>query len=137
MQVVRSQWERFFNGSYIDNAYPGNWIMCKWDSLAWNWQINLHNGLWWLDSALVSRMIFGDQSEWPDSCSFTDCDTVPDTPNKEDLANYGYHSGEPHMNDIKTADVWRTNITESNDEYAKYCKNVRKWKYRPNRDNLW
>jgi hypothetical protein len=137
LQIYRTIWETTFDSTQHQREYPRTFQICKWDSLAWNWQINIKNGKWIFGEAMPSKM-FGDQKDFPDSCSYADCDSVPDTANQEDLENYGYHAGAPKMKRIKTTADWKKYINNPTDpddiKFAKYIRLVRRYRYR---GNLW
>jgi hypothetical protein len=137
MQIYRTVWETTFDSSYHDWGYPQTFRVCKWDSLAWNWKICIENGKWIFEQAMPAKMT-PDQDLFPDSCSYANCDSVPDIANKEDLANYGYHASEQDMWRIKSQENWNTYInnpiTPRDREQANYIKWVRRYKYR---GNLW
>jgi hypothetical protein len=137
MQIFRTEWEAVFDSSYVDPGYPMTFRVCRWDSLAWNWKICIENGRWIFEEAMPAKMVPA-QEEFPESCSYADCDSVPDTANQEDLANYGYHAGEGNMRRIKSQALWETYINSPADtaeiERANYIKWVRRYKYR---GNLW
>ncbi len=132
MQLNRHVLEKVFNGSY-DGSYPEGRFYCEWDSLTWNWKLNIFNAKWWTEAALCSVMT-DTQKLWPDSCSYTNCDSLPRKANKEDLSNYGYHAGETRMKKITTDDKWKEYILEGTDDFADYARKVRRWKYN---GNLW
>jgi len=131
MQMNRYWLEKVFNGSY-DGGYPVGRFYCSWDSLIWNWQLNIFNAKWWIEQALYEKMT-ETQKGWPDSCSFLECGSVPTEPNKEDLSNYGYHSGESVMRTLNDDDAWYQKIFKPKgyleEDFAKYAKLVRKWRY--------
>jgi hypothetical protein len=112
-------------------------IMLIGGGLEWSWKVNITNGIWILDSAMLKDMT-NDQRQFPDSCSFGRCDSVPDSTNQEDLANYGYHAGGPKMRRITSQALWDTYINNPTGkletERADYVKMVRRYKYR---GNLW
>ena len=137
MQIYRSTWENTFDTTGHHTDYPYTFIIGNWDSLAWNWKINIDNGKWIFQEAMPHKFTKS-QKEYPDSCSYANCDSVPDIANKEDLANYGYHAGEFNMRRITSQDLWKDYINTPTDtleiERANYIKMVRRYKYR---GNLW
>jgi len=137
MQIYRDTWESTFDSSAHQGEYPQTFIVCGWDSLAWNWWINIDNGVWIFEEAMPHKMR-REQLIWPESCSYANCDSVPDQPNREDLSNYGYHAGETDMRAIYTTALWEKKInnpkTTEDIEQANYIKRVRRYKYR---GNLW
>jgi hypothetical protein len=136
MQINRRVWRSTFDGSRMDTYPPGRYY-ASWDSLAWSWKVSIINGTWILDSAIVSEMT-SQQRAFPDSCSYANCDSIPDTTNKEDLANYGYHAGGSKMTRLNSQSNWNIYIfhpkTDLDIDYAEYCKLVRRIRYR---GNLW
>ncbi len=137
MQMNRRWLGPVFEDTINYEHYPEGRIYCSWDSLTWNWKLNIFNAKWWILSALTYDLR-GEQPTWPDSCPYSLCDSVPKTPNKEDLTNYGYHSGEPGMWALEDAELWHSKIFEPKTlleiDWANYVKNVRRWKYN---GNLW
>ena len=137
MQIFRTIWETTFDTTEHWGEYPATFTICSWDSLAWNWRICIDNGRWILNDAMPFKMR-EEQKEWPDSCSFADCDSVPTIANKEDLSNYGYHAGETRMRALKNQEIWDKKIfhpeTLLEIDFADYVKMVRRYKYR---GNLW
>ena len=137
MQIFRTTWENTFLGISGVNHYPAVRIYAKWDSVAWNWKTNIADGRWIFEEAMPHVMT-AQQQQFPDSCSFADCDSVPDTANQEDLANYGYHAGEGNMRRITSQKLWNGYINNPPDsseiERANYIKWVRRYKYR---GHLW
>jgi hypothetical protein len=137
MQMNRYWLAPVFEDTIQYEYYPAGRVYCLWDSLSWNWILNIYNAQWWVDSALSSNLQ-GDQPTWPDSCPYSICDSIPREPNKEDLTNYGYHSGEPGMWAITSELLWDRIIfsprTLLEADWANYCINVRRWKYN---GNLW
>jgi hypothetical protein len=138
MQIYRTTWEKVFNGSY-QGGYPQTFRRCLWDSLAWNWKVCIENGRWIFEDAMPAKML-PPQHAFPDSCSYANCDSVPDIANEENLANYGYHAGEGNMQRIISQATWNTYINNPDPtkpkevDRANYVKWVRRYKYR---GNLW
>lgn len=135
MQIYRvfdtlgiSGWEPFFNAPA---HLPAGYIQVSWDSLAWNWNINIYNGIYIHDVYMPAKFT-PQQHLFPDSCSFTVCDTFPAQKNKEDLKSYGYHRGENHMQRVITDEDWAEYIAKKSNqqEYHIYVQNVRKFRYR-------
>jgi hypothetical protein len=137
MQLYRTTWETVFDSSGHQGEYPQTFTVCRWDSLAWNWQLNIDNGSWIMTDAMPHKMTRS-QKMFPDSCSFADCDSVPTQPNKEDLSTYGFHAGEGNMRRLIDEVTWNTYIfnppTPLDADYADYVKLVRRYKYR---GDLW
>jgi hypothetical protein len=136
MQIWRTTWEGTIEGS-VAGHYPAVRHQAKWDSLAWSWKVNIEDGRWIFEEAMPYVMT-SQQKQFPDSCSYADCDSVPDIANQVDLATYGYHAGEGNMQRITTQKLWNgyiNNPTDSTEiERASYVKWVRRYKYR---GNLW
>ena len=137
MQIFRTVWETVFDSSAHQGEYPQTFTVCRWDSLAWNWQLNIDNASWIMTDAMPHKMTQSQQL-FPDSCKFADCDSVPTKPNKEDLSTYGFHAGEGNMRRLIDETTWNTYIfnppTLLDADYADYVKLVRRYKYR---GNLW
>jgi len=122
MQMLRKTWEKLFNGSYVGGDTTG-FLVCSWDSLAWNWAINIFNGRYvMVDMYHFINDLNNPQRSW-DSLYFPASDYSPDSTNKEDIAVYGYKWGSKEMRNIKTQDDWDDNVKK--DEYV---NNVRKFK---------
>jgi hypothetical protein len=137
MQLYRTTWETVFDSTGHQGEYPQTFTVCRWDSLTWNWQLNIDNGSWIMTDAMPHKMTESQQL-FPDSCSYADCDSVPSEPNKEDLTTYGFHAGEGNMRRLRDRITWNTYIfnppTPLDEDYADYVKLVRRYKYR---GDLW
>ncbi len=99
MQMIRTVWEPAFSRP---DYFPTGYFQVSWDSLTWNWQINVFNGkfIYWTDN--FARMT-PEQESWPLVCGLCDpADTIPLYPNKEDLSTYGYHEGAGAMRRINS-----------------------------------
>jgi len=129
MQITRRWWEAYFLNSppRIDDT---SYVRVKWDSLAWNWGICIRNGKFIHDVYMPNRFK-PEQKKFPDSCSYSECDTVPKKKNKEDLKTYAYYTNETMMREILTDDDWDEIIGKDPPatEEAKYVYNVRKYTY--------
>ncbi len=119
MQISRYWWENVFNGT-DDDGLPDSYFLCKWDSLAWNWTLNVNNGRYIYHDVNFKKMT-EKQKTW-DSLYFPQNDYTPDFTNREDLSSYGYHEGWPTMRFV-TADNWHERIWEHT-----YVVNIRKRK---------
>jgi len=132
MQIYRTantwSWQKHFS---VPNSKPDGYYQVTWDSLMWNWKINITNGIYIHDDYYPAK--FNEpQKNFPDSCAFVDCGTFPKKKNKADLRSYGYHAGEQDMGKIKTDDDWNEIICDIMPpirEDAKYVQLVRKYKY--------
>ncbi len=116
MQMLRKTWERTFNGSKYNPT--AGFDTCRWDSLSWNWKINIFNGnfIYFKDNFYYINDD-PEQSNWDSLC--TECEESDSTskhPNKEDLAVYGYTWGAPAMGKVDTLN-WDTKV--KNDVYVK------------------
>jgi len=122
-------WENWFAPGAIHS--PVGYIVTPWDSMTWDWTINIYNGKYIHDIYMPAKFT-AEQRAFPESCSFTDCDTFPARKNKEDLKSYGYHRGENEMKKVKTDADWETYIADTlhQQEYSIYVQNVRKYAYR-------
>jgi hypothetical protein len=123
MQLVRGTWEDPFSDTlYIHQGYN----VCRWDSLEWNWQINIENGKFILftDNRLFMKP---EQAFWDSTCTQCDeSDSFPKYPNQEDLWVYGYKNGATQMRQL-TAKNWESRIEDN--ERGKYVRDVRGSKY--------
>jgi hypothetical protein len=126
MQIYRKVWETTFDSTAHIGEYPQTFIICRWDSLAWNWKINLFNGKW---IYFVDNFYHINQTNPPnpqrnwDSLYFPASDYTPDSTNKEDIVVYGYKEGATKMKKIKTQEDWDNNIVKND-----YVLNVRRFK---------
>jgi hypothetical protein len=94
MQIERTQFYKVFAGLVV---VPSGYSRCLWDSLAWNWKINIHNGKY-IFSPYNRYYMNGDQKTWDSVCvSCNPSDPVPRFPNREDLSSYGYNQGVTAM----------------------------------------
>lgn len=129
MQMLRKTWEATFNGNH--NNPTGGFDTCSWDSLAWNWKINIYNGkfIYFKDNFYY---INNDpvQSKWDSLCAkCEESDSTSKHPNKEDLAAYGYTWGAPEMGKVDTLN-WDTKV--KNDVYVKRVrgnKHAKPWQH--------
>jgi len=123
--MLRGTWERVFRGSAFIGEPPG-YFACKWDSLAWNWKINVFNGKYVHQKSMFYRINNPKypQNAW-DSLYFPSSDYTPDIPNKEDLATYGFKEGVSLMLLVKDSTAWNATIKEN-----PYINNVRRYKDR-------
>ncbi|UCC78545.1 MAG: hypothetical protein JSW64_09685 [Candidatus Zixiibacteriota bacterium] len=125
MQMLRSLWEPIFNGSN-EQYQPQGYFISSWDSLAWNWKINIFNGKWiyFVDTFYHINLTNppNPQRNW-DSLYFPASDYTPDSTNKEDIATYGYYQGVTKMKKIKTQEDWDNTILKND-----YVVNVRRFK---------
>jgi hypothetical protein len=131
MQIVRTHWDDFFSGLDQYQQIAG-FDTCSWDSIAWNWTILIRNGKYIHDIYLPAKFQ-QQQTLFPDSCPFADCDTFPSKKNKEDLKTYGYTVGFPTMQQILTDKQWFNAIGDTIppiSKAAKYVRDVRKYTYR-------
>jgi hypothetical protein len=106
MQMLRSVWEDAFNGI---NHRPLGYYRCSWDTLEWNWKINIFNGKYIIFRDYPSRLT-GAQKKWDSVCTqCSESDSIPRYPNREDLVTYGYRLGSGNMRNV-TADNWKTTV---------------------------
>ena len=120
MQMLRSVWARVFDGS-SEGLEPDGYFISTWDSLAWNWKINVFNGKYIHQVSLFSHFR-PEQAEW-DSLYFPSNDYTPNTPNQEDLATYGYKEGATKMRYVKNEEIWKDSVMT-----FPYIVGVRRWK---------
>ncbi len=108
MQMVRTVWQDAFSGpQYI----PGGYYQASWDSIAWNWNINIFNGkyIYWTDNFFRINLLINPQRNW-DSLYLPESDYTPDLRNKEDLSVYGYKLGTTKMMAIKDSLTWVNSV---------------------------
>jgi hypothetical protein len=119
MQIVRYWWENVFLG-IDDTPLPDTYFLCSWDSLAWNWGINIYNGRYIIHDVNFEKMT-DEQDDW-DSLYFPSNDYTPDEANREDLSSYGYYEGWPTMRFV-TKENWGERVEDHD-----YVVNVRRFK---------
>jgi len=127
MQMIRSIWECVFNES-CEGAEPPGYYEISWDSLAWNWQLNLINAyyIYFTDYMNYRVRRHPEQSTWDSLCVLCDpADPLPEYPNKEDLVTYGYKNGSGKMRSV-TKENW---VEKMEEDDGKYVRDVRRWKY--------
>lgn len=124
MQMLRRTWERLFSGAMPYE--PHGYTTCGWDSLAWNWKINISGGkyIYFVNNFFHMTK---DQKTWDSLCvNCNEADSLPPKPNKEDLSVYGYKWGSRLMREV-TKDNWKD--TMSDPRFGKYVRDVRGSKY--------
>jgi len=126
MQMIRTVWQTAFSGpDYI----PGGYYRASWDSIAWNWNINVFNGkyIYWTDNFFRINLTTNPQRSWDSLCVSCDpADSVPVVPNKEDLSTFGYKRGATEMMNI-TKITWKKTMEDS--DGGRYVQKVRGSKY--------
>jgi hypothetical protein len=126
MQMIRTVWEpAFTRPDYVPTGY----YRVSWDSLAWNWALNVFNGkfIYWTDNFFRINLPTNPQRNWDSLCVLCDpADSVPLYPNKEDLSTFGYKRGATEMMNI-TKDSW--NRTMEDTDGGRYVQKVRGSKY--------
>jgi hypothetical protein len=132
MQIVRQGigwgWGSFFERA---DSWPTGYFRASWDSLSWNWQLNIFNGKYIHDIYYPAKFT-AEQRSFPDSCPFSDCGSFPAKKNKEDLKSYGYHAGEQDMKKIVNDSLWKEIICDTIPpirEDADYVQKVRGFYY--------
>jgi len=124
MQMLRTVWDDAFESQ---NYIPQGYFPARWDSIAWNWKINIHNGkyIYFTDNYFrINNDI--EQRMWDSTCVLCNpADSLPQYPNKEDLSTFGYKYGAPVM-DTVTASNWK-NVMKSS--IGRYVRQVRGSKY--------
>jgi hypothetical protein len=127
MQLLRTTWKYQFMGLYdtlpIDSL-DGQRFFCRWDSVAWNWKVNIHKGNYIYYKYLPKRY-YKQQHTFPDSCPFSDCENLPSKKNKDDLKVYGYTKGMSLMQQIQEDSDWRDKVAD-----ADYVQEVRYYYYK-------
>jgi hypothetical protein len=124
MQMLRGTWERAFRRrDYIPQGY----YQCIWDSLAWDWRVNIQNGRFIYFTDNFYRINNNPaQRTWDSTCTqCNEADSIPSKPNKEDLSVYGYKYGFPVMDTVTTKN-WKNVMTSKAGEYV---RDVRGSKY--------
>jgi hypothetical protein len=121
MQISRKWHQADFSSG---NHQPSGYTRCIWDSLAWNWKINIHNGkyLYFGENFYNMYRPTNPQQFW-DSLYTPGSDYTPDNPNKEDLAVYGYNQGLGSMLAVTDTTTWVKKV-----KISTYVKNVRQYK---------
>jgi hypothetical protein len=122
MQIMRVWWDSLFAGL---KSGPAGFDTCSWDSLAWNWKLNIHNGkyIYTVNNYYYINRLTNPQHLWP-SYYFPENDYTPDLRNKEDLSSYGYKVGYPGMNAIQDSTDWVNKVMTYDD-----VVNTRKYKH--------
>ena len=100
MQVNRPSWETHFNNP---NRAPSGYYVVRWNYMAWDWTINIHNGKY-IHQTYLYYWMTDEQKGWPETSSDIN------NPNKEDLATYGYNRGVGNMRSI-TRGTWNNVAT--------------------------
>jgi hypothetical protein len=97
----------------------------NWDTLAWNWKINIHNGRYaYFTNGYFHMQTY--QKQWDSTCVLCDSsEMLPKYPNREDLLTYGYKNGSTQMRKI-TSENWLQKMKE---QEGKYVRDVRGYKY--------
>lgn len=119
---------RSYSKLWVTSYTPGGYYRCIWDSLEWNWRINIANGEY---IYFTHNFYFinkdKEQRNWDSTC--TQCresDSIPKYPNKEDLSIYGYKNGVGYMDTI-TAENWEAVMNDP--VQGDYVRKVRGSKY--------
>jgi len=123
MQMVRSVWKTaFLDSMRVPRGYVA---ICSWDSLAWNWGINIRNGKYiFLRDNYHEIRKHSNIAKWDSVC--VNCsteDSIPEYPNKEDLSSYIYNQGNKILSTIDE-NKWDSVMTAETDG-AIYVRNVR------------
>ena len=133
MQIFRTaatwSWENWFSPGAIHP--PGGYIPARWDSMTWDWTINIANGKYIHDIYMPYKFNAA-QRAFPESCSYEECELFPRSKNKEDLKSYGYHAGEVDMKKITSDSLWDEIICDTIPpikEDADYVQKVRRFNY--------
>lgn len=106
MQVVPGVgWQTWFS---VSGRTPAGYTVCPWSDMEWNWQTNVDNGKYILETYMPAKMT-STQKSWPATSSSSS------TPNQEDLAIYGYNHGDPAMRAVDS-DNWASTV--ANDSYV-------------------
>lgn len=126
MQMQRSSFEKVFLGNI--SGIPSTYIRCSWDSLAWNWKMNISNGKYVFFPYNKYYMTLT-QRTWDSVCVLCDpASMFPKYPNREDLSSYGYNQGVTHMANDITKENWKTKMGEDTPG-AIYVRALRLHKY--------
>ena len=123
MQIVRTVWDSTFAGQ--DSSQPSGYFVCSWDSLEWNWKVNIHDGKYIFFTNNKFHML-STQAGWDSVCTRCEpSDSLPQYENWEDLWTYGYKWGTGAMQGI-TVTNW---LTKMKSKEGKYVRDVRGSKY--------
>jgi len=124
MQMLRGTWDTLFTGQMPQE--PEGYTRCNWDSLAWNWKINIHNGkyVFFVNNPAHMQLY---QQAWDSVCTLcNEADSLPLYTNREDLSSYGYKEGASKMRKVTSVN-WLD--TMKNPKGGKYVRDVRGSKY--------
>ena len=115
MNVRKGVWATWFAREY-DPAYkPHGYTVCEWNEMAWNWKTNIANGKYIHQTYMYEKQN-ATQKTWPNTA------VDPSTPNREDLASYGYLWNETLMQAV-TSETWTAII-----EADTHTQNIRGYK---------
>jgi len=118
MNIRKVVWEPHFASS---SSYPSGYTVAKWNEMAWNWKINITNGSYIHQTYMHAKQT-ATQKTWPATSP------NPSTPNREDLASYGYLYGESPMKAIETIEDWsETILTSTHVQNIRQYKTIRPW----------
>jgi len=112
IQINKQSWENWFNSS---GNTPSGYTVAKWNVMAWNWKTHIVNGKY-IHQTYMHEKQTSTQKTWPETA------VDKNTPNREDLATYGYHNGEGPMRSA-TSGSWVDDVVGSD-----YTQDVRTYK---------
>jgi hypothetical protein len=112
MNIRKGVWESWFNTS---GHTPSGYTVVKWNVIAWNWKTNIANGIYIHQTYMYDKQTTT-QKTW------TNTSADPATPNREDLASYGYFMSEATMQAVTSA-TWSSTVQSST-----HVQNIRTFK---------
>jgi hypothetical protein len=113
MNIVRAAgWGNWFE---TPGRTPAGYITARWDEVAWNWRTNIANGAYIHQAYMHDKQSAG-QKTWPAASASSS------TPNREDLASYGYLFGEVRMRQV-TESNWSSTV-----QVDIHSQNIRRYK---------
>jgi hypothetical protein len=98
---------------------PAGYTVVKWNVMAWNWKTHIANGIYIHQTYMYAKQQ-DYQKAWPNTA-----DSI-NTPNREDLASYGYLHNEQSMRTI-TSDNWNDKIDETHIQNIRTYKSTKPW----------
>ncbi len=102
MNIRKGVWGVWFE---TQGNTPTGYTVAKWNVMAWNWKVHIANGIY-IHQTYMHAKQQDYQKAWPNTAEDAH------TPNREDLASYGYLWNEQTMRKV-TAANWDERIVES------------------------
>lgn len=120
MNVRKAVWETWLAREYHEDYKPHGYTVCKWNKMAWNWKTNIANGKYIHQTYMYDRQT-STQKTWPNTAADAS------TPNREDLASYGYLHNEAAMQDVTSAN-WDPEVTtDTHTQKIREYKSSKPW----------